>query len=129
MRGGDRSCRIPPRGVWLLLFLSTMTVRALAQEAPEDEARRRLSDPVSLAADRVTHWKGPDGERWVHLWGNAAILEGPVAVIRAREAVVRISDESTEFDKVKRLEVYAEGQVRSARLDDPPRAAPRRDQN
>ena len=36
---------------------------------------------------------------------------------------MRISDESTEFDKVKRLEVYAEGQVRSARLDDPPRAS------
>jgi len=104
-----------------------MTVRALAQDAPDDEARRKINDPVSLAADRVTHWNGPGGERWVHLWGNAAILQGPVAVIRAREAVVRISDESTEFDKIKRLEIYAEGQVRSARLEAPPRASARAD--
>ena len=127
MRGGDRSCRIPPRGVWLLLFLSTITVRTLAQDAPEDEARRRLSDPVSLAADRVTHWKGPDGERWVHLWGNAAILEGPVAVIprgkpwcesaTSRQSLIRSSD-SRSTPRARS----------SARVDDPPRASAR-DQN
>ena len=48
------------------------------------------------------------------------------AVVRAREAVVRISDESTEFDKIKRVEVYAEGQVRSARTTGSPSQRPGR---
>ena len=86
MRGDDRSCRYPPRGVWLGLILATMAVRAVAAQDGLDEATtRRLKDPVSLAADRVTHWKGPDGQQWVHLWGNAAILHGPDAVVRARK--------------------------------------------
>ena len=126
MRGDDRSCRYPPRGVWLGLILASMTVRALlAQDAPDDATKRRLKDPVSLAADRVTHWSGPDGQHWVHLWGNAAVLHGPDTVVRAREAIVRLSDESTEFDKIRRVEIYAEGQVRSAGDDGAPRASAR----
>ena len=73
----------------------------------------------------MTHWKGPDGQHWAHLWGNAAILHGPDTVVRGREAIVRISDESTEFDKIKRVEIYAEGQVRSARDDGAPRTSAR----
>ena len=75
-----------------------MTVRAVvAQDALDDETTRRLKDPVSLAADRVTHWNGPDGH-WVHFWGNARFCTGPDR--RAREAVVRINDASTEFEKI-----------------------------
>ena len=94
-----------------------MTVRALAQEATDDQALRRISEPASLAAERVTRWVGPDGQHWVHLWGNAAILHGAQPAVRAREAIVRISDESTEFDRISRVDIYAEGQVRLARDD------------
>ena len=73
----------------------------------------------------MTHWKGPDGQHWAHLWGNAAILHGPDTVVRGREAIVRISDESTEFDRIKRVEIYAEGQVRSARDGGAPRTSAR----
>ncbi len=115
MRGDDRSCRYPPRGAWFGVIVLAMTVRAVAaQDALDDETMRRLKDPVSLTADRVTHWDGPDGH-WVHLWGNAAALHGPKTVVRAREAVVRINDASTEFDKIFLVEVYAEGEGRSAR--------------
>ena len=116
MRGDDRACRYPPRGVWFGLILAAMTLRAgLAQEALDDAAMRGLRDPVSLAGDRVTHWNGTDGQHWVHLWGNAAVLHGADAGRTRREAIIRISDQSTEFEKIKRVEVYAEGQVRSAR--------------
>jgi hypothetical protein len=115
VRGYDRSRRYPPRGVWFGLVLAATTVRALmAQDALDDATKRRLSDPVALAADRVTHWNGPDGH-WVHLWGNVSVLHGTEPVVRAREAVVRISDESTEIDKISQVEIYAEGQVALAR--------------
>jgi hypothetical protein len=103
-----------------------MTVRALwGQEPSDDAAIRRIKEPVSLAADRVTHWRGPDGQRWVHLWGNAVILHGPDTVVRAREVIIRISDDSTEFDKLSRVDVYAEGPLRSARDSGAPRTSAR----
>ena len=123
--GYDRSRRYPPRGVWFGLFLAAMSLRAAAAQDVLDEAtRRQLNDPVTLAAERVTHWIGPDGH-WVHLWGNVSVLHGSLPVVRAREAVVRISDESTEFEKIKLVEVYAEGITRPAREDSPQQRAGR----
>jgi hypothetical protein len=123
--GYDRSRRYPPRGVWFGLVLAATTVRALvAQDALDEATMRRLHDPVALAADRVTHWNGPDGH-WIHLWGNVSVLHGPEPVVRAREVVVRISDQSTEFEKIKQVEVYAEGVVRSARDQGQPPAVGR----
>jgi hypothetical protein len=119
VRGYDRSRRYPPRGVWLGLVLTAISLRALAaQDVLDDATRRRLNDPISLAGDRVTQWTGPDGH-WVHLWGNVSVLHGPEPVLRAREAVVRISDASTEFEKIKLVEVYAEGLLRPAREGSP----------
>ena len=43
----------------------------------------------------------------------------------AREAVVRIVDESTATDKISRVEVYAEGQVRAAGAENSPHAKAR----
>ncbi len=123
MPGYDRSRRYPPRGVWFGLVLAAISLRAVAaQDALDEATRRQLRDPVALAADRVTHWNGPDGH-WVHLWGNVSVLHGSRPVVRAREAVVRISEESTEFEKIKLVEVYAEGLVRPAREDSPPQRA------
>jgi hypothetical protein len=118
--GYDRSRRYPPRGVWFGLVLAAISLRAVAAQDGLDEAtRRKLNDPVALAADRVSHWNGPDGH-WVHLWGNVSVLHGSEPVVRAREAVVRISDQSMEFETIKLVEVYAEGVARPAREDLPP---------
>ncbi len=93
------------------LFLAVGTVRALlAQDVrPETDAHRQ-SDPVVLAATSVTQWKSSDGD-WVRLTGSASVLQG-VDGVRAREAIVRITDISTENEKILRVDVYAEGQIR-----------------
>jgi hypothetical protein len=96
-------------------------VRALlAGERPPDPGSSRLADPIVMAANRVTQWNAPDG-RWAHLYGDCSILQG-VEGIRAREAVVRVTDVSTATDKISQVDVYAEGQVRIAGTDAPPRA-------
>jgi len=119
VRGDERSSRRSHRGVWLGLILASGMVRTLsAQETPDDTASSRLADPIVLAANRVTEWNAPDG-RWVHLYGDSSILQG-VEGIRAREAVVRVSDVSTAIEKIVQVEVYAEGQVRVAGNEGPP---------
>ena len=111
MRGDDRSSRYPPRGVWFGLILAVGTVRALlAQDVPAEDDPRRLADPVVLAANRVTQWKAA-GAIWVRLVGDASVLQ-PVDGVRAREAIVRITDASSGVEKISRVEVYAEGDVR-----------------
>ena len=125
MRGDDRSCRYPPRGVWLGLILASMTVCALlAQDAPDDEATRRLKEPVSLAANRVTHWNGPDGD-WVHLWGNVAILQGTDAVVPRGKPSCGSSTSRRRSIRSRGSRFTPRGQVRSARTTAPPRPAAR----
>ena len=43
--------------------------------------------------------------------GDASVLQ-PVEGVRAREAIVRITDASSGVEKIKQVEVYAEGDVR-----------------
>ncbi len=81
-----------------------------SREEPVAPPPERLGVPVALAAGRVTEWRDK-GSIWVHLAGDASILQGADG-LRAREALVRISDASTASDKINQLEVYAEGQVR-----------------
>jgi len=96
--------------VWFGLILAAGTVRALlAQDVPDDADTRRLSEPIVLAASSVTQWKSSDGV-WVRLTGNASVLQG-VEGVRAREAVVRIVDVAVGNEKIRRLDVYAEGQI------------------
>jgi hypothetical protein len=110
VRGHDVSSRYPPRGVWFGLILAAGTVRAVMAQDVRDEADgRRQSDPVVLAATSVTQWKSSDGV-WVRLAGNTSVLQG-VDGVRAREAIVRIVDISSETEKIKRVDVYAEGQI------------------
>lgn len=111
MRGDDRSSRYPPRGVWFGLILAVGTVRALlAQDVPAEGDSRHLADPVVLAANRVTQWKAA-GAVWVRLAGQASVLQ-PVDGIRARDAIARITEESSGVEKISRVEIYAEGDVR-----------------
>ena len=111
MRGDDLSSRYPPRGVWFGLILAAGTVCALlAQDVPDDADTRRQSDPIVLAATSVTQWKSSDGV-WVRLTGNTSVLQG-VDGVRCREAIVRIVDISSENEKISRVDVYAEGQIR-----------------
>ena len=111
MRGDDRSSRYPPRGVWFGFILAMGTVRALlAQDVPVEDDPRRLADPVVLAANRVTQWQAP-GAIWLRLVGDASVLQ-PVDGVRAREAIVRITDVSSGVEKIRQVEVYAEGDVR-----------------
>jgi hypothetical protein len=111
VRGDDRSSRYPPRGVWFGLILAVGTVRALsAQDVPAEDDPRRLADPVVLAANRVTQWQTA-GASWVRLVGDASVLQA-VDGVRAREAIVRITDGSSGVDKIQQVEVYAEGDVR-----------------
>jgi hypothetical protein len=122
VRGDDRSSRYPPRGVWFGLILAMGTVRALvAQETPDGRAARRLNAPIVLAASKVTHWKAADGD-WVLLQDASSVLQG-VHGIRAREAIARVTDISTDVDQIKQVEIYAEGQVRIAGDDNPPRSS------
>jgi hypothetical protein len=110
VRGHDVSSRYPPRGVWFGLILAAGTVRAVMAQDVRDEADgRRQSDPVVLAATSVTQWKSSDGV-WVRLAGNTSVLQG-VDGVRAREAIVRIVDISSETEKIKRVDFYAEGQI------------------
>jgi hypothetical protein len=121
VRGDDRSSRYPLRGVWFCLILAMGTVRAIfAQEARDEHDARHLNEPIVLAAGRVTRWDAPDG-RWVLLQNDSSVLQG-VRGIRAREAVVRIADVSTDADKILQVDVYAEGQVRIVGDDSPPRS-------
>jgi hypothetical protein len=111
VRGDDRSSRYPPRGVWFGLFVAVGTVRALlAQDVREDVSARRLADPIVLAANRVTKWQAA-GAIWVRLTGNASVLQG-VEGLRAREAIVRIVDESIGGETIRHVDFYAEGDVR-----------------
>jgi hypothetical protein len=111
VRGDDRSSRYPPRGVWFGLILAVGTVRALsAQDVPAEDDPRRLADPVVLAANRVTQWQTA-GASWVRLVGDASVLQA-VDGVRAREAIVRITDGASGVDKIQQVEVYAEGDVR-----------------
>ncbi len=121
LRGDKQSSRRPGRGVWFGLILASGVVRAVAaQGTPDDPGLPRLTDPIGLAASRVTAWNASDG-RWIYLSGDASILHG-VEGIRAREAIVRIVDVSTRFDKILQVEVYAQGQVRVNGDEGPPRA-------
>jgi hypothetical protein len=111
VRGDDRSSRHALYGVWFGLILAVGMVRALlAQNAPDEESTLRLADPVVLAANDVTQWNGL-GSRWLRLTGNASILHG-VEGARGKDAVIRITDLSTEFEKILRVDYYAEGDVR-----------------
>jgi hypothetical protein len=97
--------------VWFGLLIAFGAVRALsAQDVRDDGSTHRLSDPVVLAANRVTQWKGA-GATWVRLTGNAAVLHGVVGA-RAQEAVVRIVDASTADERILQVEYYVEGDVR-----------------
>jgi hypothetical protein len=108
--------------VWFGLILATGVVRAaFGQETPEERAARRQSEPITLAANRVTRWDGPDGH-WVLLQDGSSVLQG-VSGFRAREALVRVSDVSTDLEKISQLDVYAEGQVRIQGDNDLPRSA------
>jgi len=91
---------------------------ATAQDDPDVE-RSRLRDPIDLAANRVTQWKAADGT-WVRLLGDASVLHG-VEGARASEAVVRITDASSETEKFFQVEVFAEGQVRLTGDNNSPR--------
>ncbi len=48
---------------------------------------------------------------WVRLVGDASVLQR-VDGVRAREAIVRITDASSGVEKISQVEVYAEGDVR-----------------
>jgi hypothetical protein len=80
-----------------------------AQDQPDATTARRLQEPIVLAGHRVTEWSTADG-RWVHLLGNAAVLQG-VEGLRAREAVVRIVERSSSTERTVLVEVYCEGDV------------------
>jgi hypothetical protein len=138
VRGDDHSSRYPPRGVWFGLILMAAAIRGLAaQDGPAEGAARlpqeaiasapqqpvmsaaervhaavasRLDVPIVLAAGQVVEWKATDG-LWVYLQGDASILHGARG-LHAREAIVRIADVSTTRNKISRVEVYAEGEVR-----------------
>jgi hypothetical protein len=73
-------------------------------------SRRGTSEAIELAARRVIVWED-DGARWVVLSGEAAVLQG-VEGLRARGAVVRITEQPAAGGPGYRAEVYAEGDVR-----------------
>ncbi len=81
-----------------------------SQREPEPPRPERLNIPIALAAAHVTEWRDKSGV-WVHLFGDASVLQGAQG-LRAREAIVRITDASTARDYITLVEVYAEGQVR-----------------
>ena len=95
VRGDDRSCRYPPRGVWFGLILTAMTVRALvAQDAP----RRRNHAPAQgpgLAGCRSRDALERARRRLGSPLGQCRRLARARDRCARREAIVRISDEST----------------------------------
>ena len=110
MRGDDQASRYPPRGVWFgLILLCGIGPVLFAQDEPNGTAARRVQDPIVLAGHRVTAWSTADG-RWVHLFDRAAVLQG-VEGLRAKEAIVRIVEQSSLDERTFEVEVYAEGDV------------------
>jgi hypothetical protein len=92
----------------LLAATATFAGAARAQEAPVDGS---AIEPYVLAADRVRYWN--DGPRkLVLLEGRAAIMQG-LEGIRADRAVVAIDEVLLDEAQARRLEVYAEGNVRT----------------
>ena len=110
MRGDDQASRYPPRGVWFgLILLCGIGPVLFAQDEPNGTTARRVQDPIVLAGRRVTAWSTADG-RWVHLFDRAAVLQG-VEGLRAKEAIVRIVEQSSSDERTFQVEVYAEGDV------------------
>ncbi len=110
MRGDDQASRYPPRGVWFgLILLCGIGPVLFAQDEPDGTTARRVQEPIVLAGRRVTAWSTADG-RWVHLFDKAAVLQG-VEGLRAKEAIVRIVEQSSSDERTFQVEVYAEGDV------------------
>lgn len=114
MRLHERTTNHVPRRAWLWLILAAATVPAPVRA--EDRAEpagpcARLADPIDLRAETIRVWSaGP--VQWIYLGGRVAIVQGP-GVLRAESAVVRLTTEPTPGKPARRLEVYAEGQVRT----------------
>jgi hypothetical protein len=120
----ERTSRRFSRSACLGLLVASAIVRAVAaQEMPSEATFAHLTDPIDLAANRVTVWNAPDG-RWVHLYGDCSILQG-VEGVRSREALVRVLDASTATERLSRVEVYAEGAVRITAGDGTPKTSAR----
>jgi hypothetical protein len=101
--------------VWIFCVVALAAVRASAHaaDAPGDASP---GEPFVLAADRVQVWE-QGGRHWVLLDGRAALMQG-VEGIRAQRAVVRVERSRGEDGERERLEIYAEGNVRSASATD-----------
>ena len=81
-----------------------------AQDDP-DRYRNARREPVTLAADRVATWD-EGGAQWVRLSGRAGAFQGARGV-RFADAVVRIQPSTTGSRTRYRLDLFAEGDVRT----------------
>ena len=99
-------------GLWALIVPIAVFGPSIgsAQDDP-DRYRAARREPVTLAADRVATWD-EGGDQWVRLSGRAGAFQGARG-IRFAEGVVRIRPGSSGTQSHYRLELYAEGDVRS----------------
>ncbi len=106
--------------LWLsLIFALALPFASLAQEqaAPEIQVS---ADPIELAAQRVQVWETP-GVKWAILSGEAAVIQAGDG-LRARAAVVRLTELPLDDGKGYQAEIYAEGEVRVSGQAQPPRS-------
>ena len=92
-------------------FALGLPFASLAQEqaAPEMQVS---ADPIELAAQRVQVWETP-GVKWAILSGEAAVIQAGDG-LRARAAVVRLTEVPLDDGKGYQAEIYAEGDVRAS---------------
>ncbi|HEV3166445.1 MAG TPA: hypothetical protein VGZ22_20645, partial [Isosphaeraceae bacterium] len=101
-RGRLRAC------AWFVLVALLASGVARAHEEPS-ELTSPAVETIDLAADRIREWT-VDGQQWVVLEGNSAVLQG-VDGVRAERAVVKVLTQSNLGKVVHSVEIYAEGKV------------------
>lgn len=127
MREHDQPRRRAQSRAWSGLILAALITLAPASASwaqdQEGVGAQGDADPIELAARRVLVWEA-NGERWVVLSGQAAVLQGAEG-LRARGAVVRIIAVPMEGGKGFQADIYAEGDVRISGQETAPRAEER----
>lgn len=108
---GRPAVRLGRRLALACITLLTATAAARSQEGLALDQSPSANDPIQINANDIRYWD-VDGVRWLLLEGDVSVLQGDADGIRAKRAIVRDAPELIAGSGGRRLDIYAEEDVR-----------------
>ena len=107
--GCRASCR--PALAWIAILILFATTAARGQDGLALDQAPSANEPIQINAGSIRYWD-VGSVRWLLLDGDVSILQGGSDGVRSKRAVVRDMPEPLAGGKGRRVDIYAEGEVR-----------------